>query len=413
MLTLSKSNGTGGTIKTSADTFVVEEISKNGTILRIGEEYSSGDLGETESKDGKFARFVLEKSDWNTIQALREIARKFGRGAKSVGYAGMKDRTGRTVQLASIFGIDAQKLQTVHLKDISINGAWQSSEGLSIGDLIGNHFIIAVSDAENPGNAAKILSELNGRMPNYFDRQRFGFRLNNHKIGLSIMKGDFEGAVVEFLTGSGDELNQEAVEARKRLREEMDFRSAISYFPRYLKYERLLVEYLHRYKGNYANALRKLPRGIALMFIHSVEDVIFNYSLEKFIHEDNFDSCKMRCGYNFYGFPDISNIDYSKRGLPLGNLVGYETKDELISQYENEAMQILGIEKGSFKIKGMEELSTKGSVRPLLINVKDIELGDREGSMRIEFSLPSGAYATILMNEITKNGGFDIDLTSF
>lgn len=403
MLTLSKSNGTGGTIKSSPDMFIVEEISKNGTILKVEKEYCGANLGEKESEEGKFARFVLEKRNWNTVEALREIARKFGRGTKSVGYAGMKDRTGRTVQLASIFGIDSHRLQSVHLKDVSINGAWQSDEGLSIGDLIGNHFAITISDPKNAKNAAKTIKELNGRMPNYFDKQRFGFRLNNHKIGLSIMRGDFEGAAMEFVTGTGDEINQDAVEARRRLREERDFRSAISYFPRYLKYERIVVEYLHRYNGNYANALRKLPRGILLMFIHSVEDVIFNYSLEKCIYEGDFESSKIRCGYNFYGFPDIGDIGDYKEGIPLGNLIGYETKQEFVSEYEKEAMEILEINPESFRIKGMEELSTKGTVRPLLINAKDIRLEDPDDSVKVEFSLPCGAYATVLINEITKN----------
>ncbi len=198
MFTLSRNKGTGGAIKTDPNSFIVEEITKNGTMLKSGSQYTCADLGEEIDEKGKFARFVLEKSNWNTIQALREIGRKFGRGGKSVGYAGMKDRNAKTTQLASIFGIKASDLGRIHVNDISINGAWQSSIGVETGDLIGNHFVIRISNATSPHNADIIIRELNGLIPNYFDKQRFGSRLNNHKVGLSIINGDFEGAAMEF-----------------------------------------------------------------------------------------------------------------------------------------------------------------------------------------------------------------------
>lgn len=406
MFTLSKHTGTGGTIKSSPDSFVVEEITKMGIMLKSAVQYKCTDLGE-EEQNGKFARFVLEKSNWNTIQALREIGRKFGRGGKSIGYAGMKDRNARTTQLASIFGVKASELGGIHIKDISINGAWQSNCAVETGDLLGNHFAIRISDPHSPQNAGAIIEELNGLMPNYFDKQRFGSRLNNQKVGLSIMKGDFKGAAMEFLTGMGNELNQDAVEARSRLKDEQDFKAAIGYFPGYLKYERTVIEYLHRYEGNYANALRKLPRGILLMFIHAVEDVVFNYALSKRVEQMDFEGCKTWCKTGLYGFPDISSITSQRVNqneyVPLGNIVGYETKDEALSDYEKDAMLMLGIEKGEFKIKGMEELSSKGDVRALLVNVKDFGFEAKEDCVEVRFSLPAGAYATVMMAEITKD----------
>ncbi len=407
MFTLSRNKGTGGVIKTDPDSFIVEEITKNGTVLKSGSQYSCTDLSEETDQKGKFARFVLEKSNWNTIQALREIGRRFGRGNKSVGYAGMKDRNAKTTQLASIFGIKASDLARIHINDILINGAWQSSVGVETGDLLGNHFIIRISDASSPHNADAIIRELNGSMPNYFDKQRFGSRLNNHKVGLKIIKGDFEGAAMEFLTGTDNEINKDAVDARNKLREDLDFKAAMTYFPGYLKYERTVIEYLYRYEGNYANALRKLPRGILLMFIHAVEDVVFNYALSKRVEHADFENCNLWCKVGLYGFPDISNITNDTQGhencIPLGNIIGYETKDELISDYEKEAMLTLGISKDEFKIKGMTELSSKGDMRAMLASVKDIESKVNGDSVTVSFSLPSGSYATVMMAEITKD----------
>ena len=415
MLPLSKHAGSGGEIKISPDSFIVEEITGKGTILEVGKEYSAAQIGEQSTENGKFARFVVEKSNWNTIEALRNIARKFGRGARSVGYAGMKDRAARTVQLASIFGVNADEVAKVNIRDVSINGAWQSSSEVAMGDLLGNHFKIGIHSPQNPHNAQYVVDELDGRMPNYFDRQRFGTRLNNHRIGLGIIRGDFEFAAMEFLTGTANETNQDAIEARERLKSEMDFKSAIAYFPKYLRGERTVIEYLSRYENSYSNALMKLPRGILLMFVHSVEDIIFNYSLEKHIENWSFENCAVRCGYNSYGFPDISKLDYTGHigeGVPLANLIGYETNQDSISEYEKEALEVLGLDIGSFKLRGMGELSMKGSVRPLLTNVKDLKCNVSEGMLDVDFSLPAGSYATVMISEITKSESLLGDIPS-
>ncbi len=127
-----------------------------------------------------------------------------------------------------------------------------------------------------------------------------------------------------FLTDSTNENNAEATAARKRLAEEQDFRAALEYFPRHLKYERTVISYMSSY-DNYANALRKLPRGILLLFIHAVESGIFNAALERRIREGDFDSV-LYCGSNFYGFPNVDKRSPEKSyGTPLGTIIGYET----------------------------------------------------------------------------------------
>ncbi|MEM3850862.1 MAG: tRNA pseudouridine(13) synthase TruD, partial [Candidatus Micrarchaeaceae archaeon] len=259
----------------NAGAFLVREIIPNGTVLELGRHYTSSDLGEQDSKEGKFVRFLLQKENWDTIQALATIAKRFGRGIKSIGYAGMKDRLSKSVQMASIFGIAPDAIEGLHIKDIEINGAWQSTKAVELGDLLGNSFSATIDRPLNERHVERILSELNGVMPNYFGMQRFGSRQNNFRIGISILNGDFEGAAMTFLTSTENETNSEAIEARRRLADEQDFAAAVEYFPKYLKYERRVLAYIAQY-GNFANALRILPRGILLMFVHSIEDVIFN-----------------------------------------------------------------------------------------------------------------------------------------
>ncbi|MGC8710316.1 MAG: tRNA pseudouridine(13) synthase TruD [Candidatus Micrarchaeia archaeon] len=405
MQTLSKTKGIGGSIKTSAEDFLVREITKDCTVLELGKRYER--IGEA---GGKFSTIVLQKSNWSTQEAATAVAKRLGRGRKSVGYAGMKDRIATTVQLISIYGVSPEAVKSVNVKDISINGAWSSTAGIKIGDLVGNNFTIKVVGAKGIEEIEKTAAELNGIMPNYFDRQRFGTRMNNHIVGIDILKGDFEAAAMEILTATASETSEAAIAARKRLREERDFGKALEYFPKYLKHERAMLDYLHRYPGNFANAIRKIPRGIGLVFVHAVEDYIFNAALEKMVKDGiTLESASgLRCGTNEYKFPDISSVGASG-DFPVLNLIGYESDDKHISDYEKEVMLGLGIAKEDFKIKGMPELSMKGSYRPCFAPFKDFSFTANGTEANFSFSLPAGSYATLLINEFTKADDFKLE----
>ncbi len=405
MLTLSDSKGTGGIIKSEPEDFVVKEITRKGHILNTDQTYTAEQLGEAEDLSGKFTTFILQKRDWDTVNALIKISKITGHGKKSISYAGTKDRMSVSTQLAAIYGIDPDRVMNVNLKDITINGAWKSN-GVELGSNIGNSFSVKIRKCKSTKSLEDTMSQLDGKAPNYFDRQRFGMRLNNFSVGMQIIKGDYKAAAMDLLTNTKFETNEEAVAARKKLADNQDFKEALQYFPKHLRNERTVIEYLSRYEDNYANALRKLPRGVLMMFIHSVQSFIFNASLEERIKEEDFDS-PVSCAKNFYGFPDIENTS-SKGDFVLGNIIGYETKPEYLCEYEKEIMDRMDLKMEEFKIKSMPELSMRGSLRTLIMPVKDMSYSSKGKDVSISFSIPSGSYATILLNEITKAESLDL-----
>lgn len=405
MLTLSRQEGIGGEVKSEPEDFIVREITSKGITLEQGRKYTSMELKEEELPEGKFTTFVLEKRNWDTIRALLTIAKRLGRGRKSIGYAGTKDKQSISVQLGCIYGIDPNSLQSVSIRDIKINGAWKSGE-LLLGSNLGNSFTTKVKNIHNPEKVDAIIEDLGGLFPNYFDRQRFGFRLNNAKIGLAILNNNFEDAVITFLTDTSNETDPESNEARRRLNEERDFKGALSYFPMHLRYERTLIDYLSR-QENFANALRNMPRGLTIMFIHAVEALIFNASLEERINQKDF-ATGFYCKQNFYGFPDVDAITESKDAFALVPIIGYETEEKQIGDYEKGLMEKLGISKDSFKIKSLPELSMRGSFRPILSPFKDFSKEIHEDQASLGFALPSGSYATIFLREITKSEGLEL-----
>ncbi len=403
-MTLSRAKKPRAVIKSTPEDFVVEEITPEFKVLEIGKEYNAQDIGARKCRgpEGRFCIFIMQKTDWNTVQALKAIANKLHRGFRSVGFAGTKDRAALTTQMCSLYGVMPEQLGSISIKDIRINGAWASDRQVRLGDLEGNRFAVRLNGMSEGLDAA--YSSDYKVFPNYFGEQRFGSRGNNKDVGVHILNKRFEDAVMAFLTDVDNETNEGAIGARTRLKDDMDFSQALQYFPRYLKYERQVIEYISRFPGNYANALRRLPRQLLMMFVHSVEAYMFNSVLEDRIKGQRIspESGETVCMADRYGFPKYDSMRTYDDGtkdadvFALGNIVGYDTKN--ISDAEARLMNEIGISAESFKLKSIPEIRCKGSQRVLFAPYKDFAYDDTDRTVR--FSLPSGSYATVFLREL-------------
>jgi tRNA pseudouridine13 synthase len=400
---LSKTPGVEGAIKKNPEDFLVEEIRKDGAILKLDKK-----IKKKESK-GDFTYFILQKRNWDTMQALRVISSKLHCSVGRFNYAGVKDRVAITTQLVSGYKVDKKQLLNLKIKDIKINGAWLEKEKLRIGDLLGNKFQIVVRDVEvddAKNRIKRILNELQGIAPNYFGEQRFGsIRKNTHLVGKAIVSGNFKDAVWCYLTYMNDNESENGKEARKQLAAEGDFKKALNYFPNNLKYERILLNHLSSYPNDYVNAIRKLPRGLSLMFVHAYQSHIFNKILSKKVSQGEITIKRgdMVCGKDKFGFPNLKKIKKAERKieigkyLPVGRIIGYETGH--LNDDEREVLQDEGINKKCFFIKSSPELSSKGTTRCFFIFIEKLKFKSEIDKLVFNFPLPAGAYATVAMRE--------------
>ena len=257
--------------------FIVEEIGLNGTIFEVDEAFDEGKKEDQTLEKDYFTHFVLQKQSWNTAQALGALARFLYIKPSRFNFAGTKDRNALTTQLCSAFALPPEKLLNSNgrVRDLQINGAWKARGKVKLGDLNGNRFTITLTK-ENWGGIPPITSRIKVKaystkflFPNFFGPQRFGtLRKNTAEVGRLVLREEFEQAVFNYLTFSEGEKDEESVQARKRLAEEKDFAKALGYFPRHLKYERILLEHLSKTPRDFVGALQNLPRPLLLMFIH-------------------------------------------------------------------------------------------------------------------------------------------------
>jgi tRNA pseudouridine13 synthase len=372
----------------NSDNFIVEEIDLDGNVYEIDKLYKP----KWEKKED-YVVGILQKKNWTTINCLKRICKLLKIGKKRISFAGYKDRDATTTQLFSVYKIAREEIEKINIKDVKILGSWYWDRPIKTGDLLGNRFVIKTNlSDEDILLLGEILEEIDYYIPNYYGWQRFGIRKNNHKIGKLILKEDFLGAVIEYLTAPKEDEDEEIKRIRRNLKSTLDFKGALKEYPTVLKNERKILEYLSKNPKDYIGALRTLGKTL-LLFVNAYQSYLFNKILSKKIEEERiFDISEGEyfCGLNWYSFPDIKRIDGK---VPVGKVIGYDTE---LNEEEKKIMNEEEISNKLFKSKKIPEISCRGDYRAFIVPIKDFLA---ENNL-ISFELPTGSYGTVALSEL-------------
>ncbi|ACS89504.1 tRNA pseudouridine(13) synthase TruD [Thermococcus sibiricus] len=409
---LSSSKGIGGKIKSKPEDFIVREV-----------------IPRSVFRSDQCLIYLIKKQNWETMAAIKEIAKRIGIDYKNVGFAGTKDRHAITYQYISICSENLESIKesiaSLNIEGISLKFVGRGKP-LKLGMLIGNHFQIILRGLEDPERALertkKILKELKlkGGFPNYFGSQRFGERrVINHEVGKLLLKGDFEGAALKFLGEYTGDMTGD--EARKDFLKTGDVEKALEEFPNFLRYERAML-YKYRETRSWKKAFAVLPRPIVRIFIHSYQSYLFNKALSRRIEEglslNEALSGDIVCQVK-KGLP-IRNKTFKvterslkfvnervKRGeaMVTGPVFGFASRlaDGPMGKIEREILDEEGIDLNGFKMKQLPILAEAGGRRELLIKPRGFKYKSSEEGLIFRFFLPKGVYATSVMREIMKD----------
>lgn len=427
-----KCRGIGGSIKRRAEDFIVEEILIDGSKASINPEEN---LASNLAEHGRYLICVLIKREWDTILAIEEIARKVGVSSDRIGFAGVKDTGALTAQYISIGGISASRIAQVNIDGLLIKPLGYSNEEISSKKLFGNKFTIVVRGLKLKEKTIrkrieKIAEELRefGGIPNFFGHQRFGtIRPITHIVGKYIVKGDFEGAALTFLTYVSPFESPKAREVRVELRETLDFRAALKKIPETLVYERMALEHLAKSPRDWIGAFYKLPLNLRRLFVQSYQSYLFNRFLSERIkrgislREAQVGDYAVRL--SGIGLPTRkfvivkdSNVTSINEEIKAGRmavalpLIGPKqpSSEGIQGEIEREILEEEGITGEDFKRAGILKVNLFGGLRVALEKVMDLKTevipgeGTAEKSAKFEFTLHKGTYATIVLREFIK-----------
>lgn len=314
-------------------------------IKQIPEDFIVDELTNIKPKEsGRYIYYKLKKTNYTVLRALDHIAAILHIPLKRIGFAGTKDKLAITTQYISFDSVKKEKIDRIQLKDIELEFFGYGDEPISLGDLKANKFEITI---RNMDKSPKPIT----RLPNYFGSQRFSS--NNIIIGKSIIKKDFKKAAE--LIAENDERFRNDSEA-----------------------------HLKQKPNDYIGVIRKQPKKLLMLYIHSYQSDIWNQTVKQLITE---------------------GIEKDKI-----NIIGFGTKlkDDEEGKIIKSIMQENKITPRDFIIRSIPELSSEGTQRDMHIEVMNLKISEPEEDeinkgkkkYKIMFSLQKGSYATVVIDQM-------------
>jgi tRNA pseudouridine13 synthase len=306
----------------------------------------------------------IEKRDLTTHEAVRRLGRALGVNDRDIGYAGLKDRHATTRQWLSVPGVAPELAAAAIVEGLRVIEAKAHGNKLRMGHLKGNRFEVVLGELETgevEGLRDRLAALARDGLPNKFGEQRFGVAGDNVETALAVLR---------------------------RQRREPDRRR-----------RELLFSALQSAVFNRALELRAESGGLLLVRQGDV--------LKKTDTGGLFISTDLAADG-----PRVAAGEVVPTGPMPGNREMEPPEGTAARALEEEAMAAVGV--------GREELAALGRnlpgarrpvVVPLELGTPAVEVLEGEGQpgegatgggtkVRLRFGLPSGSYATVLLESL-------------
>ena len=394
--------GIGGTLKARAEDFIVEEIPI----------YAP-------SGEGEHIYLGIQKTDMPHTEMLGVIGRHFKVDEVAIGFAGMKDRAAVTQQTVSVhMPVDRPVGELVHSR-LQVLWVKRHSNKLRRGHLKGNRFVIRIRDVD-PLQVRTVKARMERLatrgIPDYFGEQRFGYRVNNHVIGMHYARGESQRVLDEMLGAHGTPFPPHQLAVRE-LYERGEFAAASELWGRNDQSERIALRALARGRDA-AGAVRAIPGHTKNFWLSALQGAVFNATLGARVADGTF--CQVLAGdvAIFTGKGSVFPTDATASESELAELharcealeisaAGPIHGPKLVAAagiplaYEQAALASCGADASLFSPPALEG---DGARRPFRITMSDwsVDAGVDEhgGYIRLAFDLQKGAFATVLCREI-------------
>jgi len=358
---------------------------------------------------GNFTLLRLQKRYWNTLDVIDFVARKLNVSKNRFSRAGLKDRYSFTTQYLSFAGDFDQVIEE---KNFTLVPVVKIPKPVSPAVLEGNRFSLVIRCLTEQ-EIKKILDNYpqisKFGFPNYFDEQRFGSA--RHQQGFFakfLMLGHFRGALKSLLCFPYKEDEKKIKEFKKFCAENWGrWDGCLKIAPREFK---KILAYLKDNPKDFKNAIKQIDPDMLNLYLLAYQSYLFNETLYLLIKETQNEIVEIPYAYGRFAFyKQPENFDFIKDlKIPMLNektdLNGFCGR--LISEVlKKEKIQLRDFKLNKMRFRGVR---FKPLSRPAVVLPRDFTIGEPQDDeiyqgkkkISLNFTLPPGTYATILIKRL-------------
>lgn len=320
-------------------------------IKAKNEDFRVTEISDLDLSGGKYSIFLLYKSGLRTVEAIDKISLKTGIPVSEICYSGLKDEDAVTYQYISIknAGFDKLNFSDDNGNYFFLEYIGNSPKRMEIGELYGNAFCIRIRKLDS--DTVKRITDGEKKLINiinYYGVQRFGkpgLPKVTHLIGKAFFDGDFD-KMAHLLLESGNITSDKYniyINDHQKMIDSFDIRELNFFLNAWDSYV---------WNNKIADIISRNTENSELRTIAGISYIYSKYS--------------------YANLNDLSNI----------SILRHRLKTLLVKE---------------------EYTSFRQPFLPLIYRCSDImpdDMNDGKLMVDIKFTLPSGAYATIAVDQI-------------
>jgi tRNA pseudouridine13 synthase len=364
------------------------------------------------ARQDRYAVYALTKRAWDTFDLLDYLARRLRLARQDISVGGIKDRFGQTEQLVSVRAA-ANLPATLQERNFSLELRGYVPEPITARAVAGNRFTIIVRDIDPRLEASCLAAAEAVRawgLPNYFDEQRFGSaRHGRGFMGKEVFLGHREQALRLYFTPSRHD--DRRTRALKSCVSERWGRWAECLEPAFGDYRRVL-EYLAGHPRAFTRALGLLDRRYLVFVLNAYQSYLYNQVLADYLRRladlhrlTLLERAWLWGSFLFYErLPEELAAGLNEVKLPVP---GYDSEvpDAEIRAITEGVLQREGLALADLKVRQLSRIEVHGVERRMLVVPGDFqvsgvgpdELYPGRRRLTLDFSLPRGSYATLIV----------------
>jgi len=361
---------------------------------------------------GEWFVYLMDKQKLSTYEAVDRICAQVGLKHADVSYCGLKDKQGRTTQLMAVRGKPVEMQEP----DLRLKPLGRTAEPLSAANTTSNRFAVTVRDLSEDDLArlpASVAEVQRLGVVNYFDSQRFGsLKHGQGFIIKDLMRGQSELALQAFLARPSALDDTPDAKVKAFWKENWgDWRRVPSY-PGAERYAPV-IRWLRKHPRDYLGAfLRTEPRWRAMQ-VFTYQSWLWNEGVKQYLRAVVGPAGLLAIRYQAGSLLFPRTLDGKQsdalrdRTFPL-LAPDSRLEDPVVKKAALSVLEREGLTLASLKVPGTDQIHFDHEERPLLVRpgklavgeARQDELNPRRLRANVAFTLPPGAYATLVVKRL-------------